>query len=184
MRSSQVIRPEFSRIVDIDRVDVEEELHEIEATADERAALAERFGLVALESLTASLRLEQAKGGAVRVSGAFSADIVQACVLTLEPVPSRIEETFTVLYVPETEAPESAETVVLPEGVEMPEPLVGDAIDVGEAVAQQLAVSLDPYPRASGATFDGSYGPEGTGPAPGARLFAGLEVLRKKTKGR
>jgi hypothetical protein len=28
-----------------------------------------------------------------------------------------------------------------------PEPIEGDSIDIGEAVAQQLSLALDPYPR-------------------------------------
>lgn len=171
------IQPEFSRIVDVERLGGGEERHEIAATADERAALAERFGLVALERLAASLRLRRAQGGAVRVTGQFSADVVQTCVVTLEPVPSHLEETFRLLYVPE-EAPAQRKEVLIPHEEEVPEPLVGNAIDLGEAVAQQLAVELNPYPRAPGATFEASFGPEREGAGP----FAALAGLKKERK--
>jgi uncharacterized metal-binding protein YceD (DUF177 family) len=185
MEPYRYIQPEFSRIVDVERLGEAEELHEIEATADERAALAERFGLVALESLTASLRLRRARGGAVRVTGQFSADVVQTCVVTLEPVPSHIEETFRLLYVPEEALAQRKEVLTPHEEEEMPEPLVGNAIDLGEAVAQQLGVALNPYPRAPGASLEASNGPEREGTAPGAAAtgpFAALAGLKKKRK--
>ncbi len=176
---------EFSRIVDVERLGEAEEVHEIEATADERAELAERFALVALESLKASLRLRRVRGGAVRVAGRFSADVVQTCVVTLEPVPCHIEETFRLLYVPEEAVAQRKEVLIPPHEEEVPEPLVGNAIDLGEAVAEQLAVALNPYPRAPGAALKASHGPEREGTAPraeGGGPFAALTGLKKTAK--
>ena len=105
---------------------------------------------------------------------------MQSCVVTLEPVPADIDETFTLFYTDET-AP-AGHSVDLPmEDEAWPEPIVGGAIDIGEAVAQQLAVALDPYPRAPGATLDPRYdADQEAGPAR-ANPFA--ELARKRGSG-
>ena len=58
-------------------------------------------------------------------------------------MPSRIAETFTLLY----GAAETARDIVLDGDDETVEPLEGGKIDIGEAVAQELALALDPFPR-------------------------------------
>jgi uncharacterized metal-binding protein YceD (DUF177 family) len=83
-------------------------------------------------------------GGFVRLAAEFTATVVQSCVVTLEPVESSISENFTLLY----GATEEQEEVVLDGEAETLEPLGEGAIDIGEAVAQQLSLALDPYPRA------------------------------------
>ncbi len=145
--------PEFSRPVLAERVGLAGLSLEIEANAAERAALARRFGLVSLDRLAAQARFTVMRPGLVRVAGHFEADIVQACVVSLAPVPARLYEAFSVAY--DELAPEEAGEVDLSPGApEAPEPLRGGSIDLGEAVAQQLAVALDPYPRAPGAKLD------------------------------
>jgi hypothetical protein len=185
MKRDQDIQAEFSRMVAVDRLGEDEELREIEAGAAERAALAERFGLLKLDNLTASVRLKRIRGGGVRVKGSFSADVVQACVVTLAPVSSHLTDTFALVYAPDVEVPAGAEVVILPDEEETPEPLVGNAIDIGEAAAQCLALALDPYPRAPAARLAGRNGGKDEGPGPEAaqeKPFAALAVLRKKAK--
>ena len=147
----QHIEPEFSRTVAVDHVEAVETL-DIVADGAERAALARRFGLDSLGALTASVTLTKLGAARrVRLSANFSADVVQSCVVTLEPVPSRIEDAFVLVYDEDAGEPAEAETVVLLKGQDSPEPWSGDVIDVGEAVAEHLALALDPYPRATGA---------------------------------
>jgi uncharacterized metal-binding protein YceD (DUF177 family) len=141
--------PEFSRPVDVSRLPPREGVYDLKATPAECAALAERFDLLALDRLEAEARLERLAGGLLRLSAALKAELVQACVITLEPVRDRIDEAFTLLYRAGAEAGERA--VVLSGTAELVEPLPGDILDIGEAVAQQLALALDPYPRAPGA---------------------------------
>jgi hypothetical protein len=141
--------PEFARPVDISRLPSGEGVYELAATPAERAALARRFNLRALDRLEAQVRLTRLAGGLLRLSATLSADVVQACVVTLEPVRGSIDDPFAVLYRAGTEEGETA--VVLSGTAELVEPLPGDILDIGEAVAQQLSLSLDPYPRAPGA---------------------------------
>jgi uncharacterized metal-binding protein YceD (DUF177 family) len=141
--------PEFTRPVDVDRLPSGEGVYDLAATPAERAALARRFDLLALDRLEAQVRLTRLPGGLLRLSGALSADLVQACVVTLEPVRGRIDDQFTLLFRPGVEEGEKA--VVLSGAAELVEPLPGGVLDIGEAVAQQLSLALDPYPRAPGA---------------------------------
>lgn len=173
--------PEFSRLVPRERLGVKSFDKEISATPQERAALARRFDLLDLARLEARLRIEGGAGkDLVRVTGHLSAVATQACVVTLEPVESRIEEDFTLEF-SLTAGPAAAtgEVVVEPEAVEPPEPVGPEGIDLGDAVAQQLALALDPYPRVPGAKLsevrDQEAAPE---PAPESP-FAVLRELKR-----
>ena len=71
--------------------------------------------------------------------------MVQTSVLSLEPFEASIAEDFTCVFVPagmETDEidPESDDEL----------PYEGEYLDLGEAAAEQLALALDPYPRAPG----------------------------------
>ena len=160
-----------------------------EADAEERAALTQRLDLLSLEALTAQLRFEPANegDGAIRVTGTIRAGLVQSCIVTLEPVPRTLSESISVLYAPLPAEPPAHEVEVLAVGDEA-EPLPEDGIDVGEVVAEHLALSLDPYPRhpdapagplAYSAGEDGSKKdtPDDDG---GAGPFAALGQLKSK----
>lgn len=142
--ASVIPAPEFSRPIDVPHSADQDKTHAIAASQAERIALAERFGLVSLGRLEADVRLHRLGGGLVRLSAVFSADLMQMCVVTLEPFAASIEERFTLLFGPGQEGRE----IVLDGEAETVEPLEDDRIDIGEAVAQQLSLALDPYPRA------------------------------------
>jgi len=139
---------EFPRPIELSRLSQSEQHFAINANAAERAALAARFGLVALDKLEAAVRLGRIAGGLVRLEAELTADVTQACVVTLEPVKNHVAENFTVLYGAGGEARE----VALDGEAETIEPIVGGIIDIGEAVAQQLSLALDPFPHAPGTT--------------------------------
>lgn len=145
---------EFSRLVATARVGDTAIVEEIAATEHERAALVERFGWVSMQRLTATVRLRRLKRDLIRASGHYEADLEQACVVTLEPVPAHVEGEFNQLYL-EGGEPEQEDAVVAVSVTEEepPESVVGGKIDIGEAVVQQIAVALDPYPRAPGAAL-------------------------------
>lgn len=175
------ITPEFSRPILIDSLSVVERTHDIEASADECKALAERFDILSVDSLTASVRMKMLPGGElVRVRGHLKAHVTQACVVTLEPVPEQIDEEFELVYGPEPD-PESEEIVVDMEASDPPEPIIGNAIDIGEAVAEHLALALDPFPRKEGAEFaESPPPPEDDEPEEKPNPFAALAALKKK----
>ncbi len=179
MTQIQPVPAEFSRIVTIESLADDELVQEIEADAAERAALAARFDLLSLDSLTAVMRLRRVRGREIRVDGEFAADVVQTCVVTLEPVKSHIADSFSVTFAPAADLGESAELDLSPLAEDLPEPLEGDAIDIGETVAQLLALALDPYPRRQGVRFTSVDYPGLTPNGPQNGPFAALATLRK-----
>ena len=140
--------PEFSRPVRVDTLGAAPRRIGVEADEGERVALARRFGLVAIGRLAADLALSRT-GGEVAMEGRLAAGVIQACVATGAPLPAEIEARFNIVFRPQPEAAE--EEIELGEA-EMDVVFYDSAtIDVGEAVAETLALNLDPYPRAPGA---------------------------------
>jgi len=142
---------EFSRPVRIDTIGAERRPLTIEADAGERAALARRFDLPAIDHLSAVLSLTRT-AEIVIADGRLRAEVTQSCVATAEPVPAALDEPFRIVFTPEIEVARDGE-----EGIELSEEdcdtvfYAGASIDVGEAVAETLSLSLDPWPRAPGA---------------------------------
>jgi uncharacterized metal-binding protein YceD (DUF177 family) len=175
--------PEFSRSVLVDQVGGAELVREIEATPGERTALAERLDLIALDSLTATLRLRRLPDGLIRVSGRFDAEVVQACVVTLAPVANHCGDAFTMHFGGAREPESVREIEVASVGEDEPEPITDGRIDLGEAVVQQLAVSLDPYPRAPGAKLpETAAGDAAEAEAARENPFAALAQLRRRQR--
>ena len=175
--------PEFSRPVPRERLGGRVVVEEIAAAPQERAALARRFGLLDLDLLAATLRLESGGGkGLLRLDGHLSGEVTQACVVTLEPVASRVEADFSLLFnldgCPVPASATAREVVVDPEAEEPPEALGPSGLDLGEAVAQQIALALNSYPRAPGAALSEAEAPDSDTDAP-AGPFGVLEALKK-----
>jgi uncharacterized metal-binding protein YceD (DUF177 family) len=169
-----MIHPEFSRPFRLgpDRREVT-----LEANEAERAALAVRFGILGIGALGAKLRLEPETGGGTRATGRLSAEVEQACVVTLEPVVRRLEAPLDLRILDEGVEP-ADDDPDSPDEIESR----GGLVDLGEAVAEQLALALDPYPRAEGATLPALDGAEPAAEeARPARPnpFAGLAKLRE-----
>jgi uncharacterized metal-binding protein YceD (DUF177 family) len=150
MTKNAALPPEFSRPIAVDQIGPQEVEREISANAADCARLAERFGLLALDRLTARLRLSRGRAGLVQVRGHFEAEVVQACIVTLEPVRSQLKEDFALAF-GGLRAARDGEVVIGLDEEDPAEELTDGRIDLGEVVAQQLAVALDPYPRAPGA---------------------------------
>jgi uncharacterized metal-binding protein YceD (DUF177 family) len=126
----------------------------VEFAADpaERRALARRLGLLELSSLRAGGRLERRPpGGEIWFEGWLEAEVVQECVVSLEPVPASIrqpiERGWRRVAGPVEPGAAAAPALWLVDEDEI-EPLTGRTLDLGEVVAEELALALDPYPRA------------------------------------
>ena len=132
---------EFSRPIAADTISTQVQRREIKAEAAERRALAARFGLLSLDALAGVLELRRQEGDIVHVSGRLSADVVQSCAVSLVPVAAHIEADFAVDYGAGA-TPEEGEELD-PLGPDAPEPIVAGEIDLGEALAQQLAIALE-----------------------------------------
>lgn len=132
--------PEFSR--PIDRRQITARPVRIEANEAERAALARRFALVSVGRLEAELELI-VDGDAVEARGRLGADIVQSCAVSGEDLAVTIEEPLALRFVPEQ--PVEGDEIELETGELDELPYDGQVFDLGEAVAQSLALAIDPY---------------------------------------
>lgn len=137
--------PEFSRTVKLDVLGRDPHALAVEADAAERAALAKRFGLESLDSLTASVALTES-AAVIDLGGTLSARLVQACVATGEPVSAEIDAPVHIRFVAQSDVSAGEEVELDADDCDMMEH-DGRVIDVGEAIAQSLALLIDPYPR-------------------------------------
>lgn len=144
--------PEFSRPVPLHRLGAEPFRQDIAATASERDALARRFDLIAFDRLSASVELAREAGGTILLRADFVAEFAQNCIVTLDPVPGALRQSFAVRYGPPEAEPDALQ--LADEAEPAFEPLAGEVIDIGEAVAQEVSLSLPPFPRSSEAVID------------------------------
>jgi uncharacterized metal-binding protein YceD (DUF177 family) len=121
----------------------------IEAEPEERAALAKRFDLLTISQLNASAKLFLRDGQPV-AEGRLRATLAQACVATGEQVVVKLDQPFKVRFIDEDAAP-SVEEIELSFDEYDDMPLIDGHVDLGEAVAQSLALTLDPFPRSPNA---------------------------------
>lgn len=158
---------------------------DVTAGPAERRALARRFGLIDVALLRGHGRLERAHGEVV-FHGWLEAEVVQPCVVTLEPVPATLRQPIERRYRlgGADVGPEPSPGVVVLDDEEEVEAVTGGEVDLGEAVAEELGVSLDPYPRAADAdsSVPQDLGPYVTlGPAgPPEKPLAALGQLQEK----
>lgn len=152
-------RPPFSYPVKVGHISANAVSVHVEASDRELEALANLWQVVSVKSLKADLQVARWKKDGVRLKGQLHAEIVQSCVVTLEPVEAEIKEAFEQVFVPEGSklarimTGESAEMLVDPDGPDLPETFSGDTIDAGAVVAEFAALAIDPYPRKQDVEF-------------------------------
>ena len=154
------------------------------ATESERAALARDHDLIAVKSFTADLTVAKWRGDGVKVSGTVTADIVQTCSITLEPLDAHVANEIDAVFVPEhsklarVQADANGEIVLDANGPDAPETFAGDHLDVGLVAEEFFELGIDPYPRKDGARLppvaEADKEPEKVSP------FANLSELKQK----
>ena len=176
------MKEEFSRVFHVRKLPPEALTVNLTATPEECAALAERLGILACESVSAELTLLASEGGKrVTARGRLAARVTQACVVSLEPVPEAIDEPLELLFLDESLIEVGADEMVfsdddLDDDEPIPDPIVRGAFDVGAAISESLALALDPYPRREDAVFAAPE-PE-QADEPKRNPFAALKVLQ------
>lgn len=167
---------EFSRPFRVDTIGDTPRQVFVEAGAAERAALAKRFELASLDHLEADASLFR-RGGEVHAQGRLRARLVQHCVATFVELPAEVDAPFRLIFRSELPGEVSDAGLELDEGECDVVFYEGSAIDIGEAVAESLALAIDPYPRTPGA--DAALKEMGVMSEAEAGPFAALAALRK-----
>jgi uncharacterized metal-binding protein YceD (DUF177 family) len=148
-------RPLLVTTIDVDSIPATGHAVRIATSPSERAAIAKAYGLVAVRSLGADLEVGRGAGKSITVAGHIHAEIVQTCIVSLEPVAQSIDEEIDVRYVgagqPAASEPRPGAEVRIDPNAEPPEHLSGDELDLGALVLEHFALGIDPYPRAPGA---------------------------------
>lgn len=153
---------------------------------DARAAISEELGIIGIRKLRFDGRLEPKDKHDWVLTGKIGATVVQECVVTLEPVTTRIDEVVVRTYVRDFVEPEGDE-VEMPEDDSVEE--LPNTLDIAEVMIESLALALPQFPRKDGAELgEAVYTKPGMAPMrdEDARPFAGLaslkESLEKKDK--
>lgn len=143
---------------------------------EDRGVIAARLGLPSLERLEAHVALDR-DGPRVRCTGRIKASLEQCCVATGDPVAALVDEPFDLLFLPEPTGHRHEEEIELSEAECEVVFHDGGAIDLGDAIADTLALALDPYPRSAGA--DAALKEAGVLSEEQAGPFAALAKLKK-----
>lgn len=153
------------------------------ATPEECAALARSIEIPAVERLEVHYHIKPLSGGRYRLEGTLKADIVQSCIVTLDPVRTTIDDRLEVEFrsdAPQEPAGKLGEELIVLEATEY-EPLEHNRLDVGRIVVETLAAAMPAYPRSPGAALEQhEAGPAKPGPA---NPFAVLAGWKPKTDG-
>lgn len=165
--------------------EITEEGKHFDLVADEptRAAVARLAGLRSLTRMQASLDVARHAAGGLHVRGTVSATVGQNCVVTLEPLDNELNEEIDIVFAPpgssffetDEEDEEAADAI----GLDGPEPLIGDGVDLGMLAVEFLMLGIDPYPRKPGVTFEAPAAGDDAADKP----FASLAALKKRTEG-
>ena len=172
--SDPTLPPEFPRPLIIGRIGAGH-AETIFASDAECLALAVRMGLPAITALRCSFTLRPTGKSGFATDGRLVARVVQTCVVTLEDFSTEIDEVFRIHFVPAERLAATDDMGAVDDPDSEDEiPYHGAIIDLGEAASEQLALVLDPYPRAPGALH---VAPDAGGDSP-PHPFAGLGKLR------
>jgi uncharacterized metal-binding protein YceD (DUF177 family) len=172
--------PEFARVIELRQIrDLDPFAFDIAPTEAEVRALAKLLDVRAVRKLRLAGRLTPLPRGGWQLDARLGATVVQTCVVTLDPVTTRVDQPLRRAWLPAAARP--GEIVVAPDEDDEIEPL-GDRIDLGLVAIEALALALPAYPRKPGATL-GPVPASGEAEADAPKPFAGLAALRAKMGG-
>ncbi len=164
---------EFSRIYDLSLITSFDQREKIKASPSELEALAKRLLVVSVENFECEFIIAQeAHDGMFSVDGTFRATVTQSCGVTLAPVREIINEPVHIkIRLEENEHVDENDDYLSEE--DDIEYVTHTKVDIGDLMAQYLALSLNPFPRAEGASLEDLGVTSPSGP------FADLLKLKK-----
>ena len=169
------------RFAEINQTDGTDLLIEPDAAA--RRTIAEALALDGLRKLRFEVAIRPEGTRDWRLEAKLGATVVQPCVVTLEPVTTRIDERVLRRYLSDLPAPEPGE-VEMPED-DSAEPLPA-TLDLSDVMIEALSLALPAYPRAPGVPpLEVAVTEPGQTPLTDADVkpFAGLSALRDRLAG-
>jgi hypothetical protein len=152
------------------------------ADAGQCAAIAKWSGILAVEKFEVGVEISKLASNRFGLAFRLDTDVTQACVISLEPVSSQLERSFTRELVfagtgrrrEPDESAASPDLVLDGEEEDGPEEIDSLHIDLATPVLEEFVLSLDPYPRRSGVEFAA----KGLDSAPPESPFAVLKTLK------
>jgi uncharacterized metal-binding protein YceD (DUF177 family) len=180
--------PEFSFLVNCNKVLETGSTFKTEANKQECMALAKRFGLLSIDRLKLKAFASRQSTDAVLLQCDFSADYVQKCIVSLKPLKKNIDCTFERIYNSSIEQnfvrasePDEEYFQNVEHALDLHDPIIDGCFNLGESVAEQLSLEIDPFPRSVDVSFDDfSSSQDEQGGKERANPFAVLEQLKKK----
>ena len=139
-----------------------------------RTRIVKALDLASLTRLESEITVAPAHIGWT-LSGWVRAEAEQVCGITLEPLPTTVNERFSVALVEEADVSPEVEVTLEDDS---PDVIEEGRIDLGQYAVEQFALALDPFPRKPGAEFVQPEEPAEISP------FAVLKQLRAAQDGK
>ncbi len=153
---------------------------DLAADAAECVQIARRLGLERIDRLDAHAVMTR-EGTIVRATGRVNALVGQRCSVTDVPIDTPIDAPFDIRFTADQPATIAEAEIELAADDCDTVFYDGQAIDLGEAIADTLVLELDPYPRSAGA--EAALKDAGVLSEQQAGPFAALAALKKQDKG-
>lgn len=153
----------------------------LEPDDDTRKSVAEALGIIGIRKLRFEGELVAEGTSDWDLTAKLGATVVQACVATLDPVVTRVDEVVERKYRAGFEEPEGGIEVEMPED-DSTEALPNH-VDLGAVMSEALALALPLYPRAEGVEeVSEQFSAPGVAPLSDEAMkpFAGLAELKSK----
>jgi len=163
-KHEELTEQEWSHFFDVSDIETDGTNITIEPSDEERDDMARRLDVISIKDVSADLKIQNESS--VHVKGIFKATITQECSVTVEPFDTEISEEVegwfadknsTVSFAAakrEKEASIARGEIEMLEEHEDPEPIIEGVIDLGELVTQHISLSIPPYPRKEGASYE------------------------------
>ena len=155
-----IVENEMSRVIKVDNIPKKGRTIPLRPSEEERAAVAKRLDLIALNLFEGDLKVQPEIGREISLQGMIRAEFTQTCVVSGDPVTTTLEFELFRMYAEDADPfsglGSDEDDDVSDLELEDPDPVVDGEIDAGEAAIEELALRIPPYPRAEGVDFNES----------------------------
>ncbi len=169
----------FSRLVRFNRISKAKSFEfDEKPTEAELRAIARDLGALSVRKMRFSGTLAPLGRDGWQLEGTLGATVTQACVITLEPVRTRLDLEVRRRFLPEPDY-DSESLEIEYSGDDEVEPLEA-TLDLGHVAIEALALALPDYPKAEGAELppEAIDGDDDSADGDSQNPFAGLAALK------